>query len=166
MVTFRVFPGPILDIGDHLPPSGPSRTPTDTCIPFAFNAPVTYRSRRCSTASLLSPFLSLRCGLAPLQRTGTPPPSILFPVPLPRVRSASARIALFCAITPLLPTLAYFMGGGGSVFLTVWCVGIKGLIQSSLFLRLVILGLSTAVRAQIATKPLRFCNIQWRTDQG
>jgi hypothetical protein len=32
---------------------------------------------------------------------------------LPRPRSASAEIALFCAISPLLLILAHFMGGGG-----------------------------------------------------
>jgi hypothetical protein len=44
---------------------------------------------------------------------GYPPPSILFPTLLPRVRSVSAEIALFCALTPLVVTLAHFMGGGG-----------------------------------------------------
>jgi hypothetical protein len=32
---------------------------------------------------------------------------------LPRPRSASAEIALFCAISPLLLILAHFVGGGG-----------------------------------------------------
>jgi hypothetical protein len=60
---------------------------------------------------------------------GYPPPSILFPTPSRRVRSASARIAHFlaprrsegCAISPLLAALlprknsrgAFLMGGGG-----------------------------------------------------
>jgi hypothetical protein len=44
-----------------------------------------------------------------------PPPSILFPVLLPRLRSAGAKIARFCATSPLLATLAHFMGGGGSM---------------------------------------------------
>jgi hypothetical protein len=34
-------------------------------------------------------------------------------VPPATVRSTSAKIALFCAISPLLAALAHFMGGGG-----------------------------------------------------
>jgi hypothetical protein len=44
---------------------------------------------------------------------GYPPPSILLRIHLPGVRSASAEIARFCALTLLLSTLAHFMGGGG-----------------------------------------------------
>jgi hypothetical protein len=52
---------------------------------------------------------------------GYPPPSLFpdsFLIRSPQssthaLRSASARIAHFCAITPLLPTHAHFMGGGG-----------------------------------------------------
>jgi|ERR1700674_976615 len=44
---------------------------------------------------------------------GYPPPSILFPTPLPRVRSRNARIAHFFAITPFLATLAFLVGGEG-----------------------------------------------------
>jgi hypothetical protein len=49
------------------------KTPTDTCIPFLFNTFASHRSRRASTGSLLSSFLSSPCGLFPLQQGGTPP---------------------------------------------------------------------------------------------
>jgi hypothetical protein len=49
---------------------------------------------------------------------------------------------------------------------TAGCVGTEESIQSSLFIRLVLFCLPTAARAQVTTKPIRFCNIQWITDQG
>jgi hypothetical protein len=49
---------------------------------------------------------------------------------------------------------------------TAGCVGTGGSIRPSLFIRLVLFCLPEAARAAIATKPLRFCHIQWRTGQG
>jgi hypothetical protein len=46
---------------------------TALCISFVFNALVSHRSRRASTGTLLSSFLSSSCKLFPLQQGGTPP---------------------------------------------------------------------------------------------
>ena len=89
------------------------RTSADTCISFPVNVSSTLRLRRGPTERQISHLFSCSSSLFPSRRTGIPPPSILFPALLPGVRSASARIAHFCAITPLLVTLAHFMGGGG-----------------------------------------------------
>jgi hypothetical protein len=65
-----------------------------------------------------------------------------------------------CSTTLFPPTTS-------ALFLkTARCVGTEESIQSSLFIRLVLFCLPTAARAQMATKPIRFCNIQWITDQG
>jgi hypothetical protein len=114
MLSFRMLPRPTLAIRADLPPLGPSRTPTDTCIPFVFNTPVTYRSRRCSTGSLLSPFLSLRCGLFLLQRTGTPPSLDFISRSVAQSALCERTIARFCALTPLPVThLRISWGEGG-----------------------------------------------------
>src|SRR5258708_25370629 len=65
-----------------------------------------------------------------------------------------------CFRTLLQPiTSALFLKTAGRV-------GSERSIRPSLFVRLVLFCLPTAARAQITTKPIRFCNIQWRTDQG
>jgi hypothetical protein len=65
-----------------------------------------------------------------------------------------------CLRTLLQPTRS-------ALFLkTAGCVGTEGSIRSSLFIRLVLFCLPAAARAAITTKPLRSCNIQWRTAQG
>jgi hypothetical protein len=70
--------------------------------------PVALRRKR-----FYPPFSLCRYGLSLSQRGGTPLPPSSFPTHVPRLRSASARIAHFFATTPFLATLAFFMGGRG-----------------------------------------------------
>src|SRR5258707_14642998 len=146
MLIFRLLVPRALDIRAPPPPFGPPprppwraphtstpatgqavcklvklRAPADTCISFPVNLSSTLRLRRGPTERHISHLFSCSSSLFPSRRTGIPPASILFSALLPGVRSASARIAHFCAITPLLVTRlprgnsrgAHFMGGGG-----------------------------------------------------
>jgi len=138
MVIFRMLLRRVLEIRADLPPFGPTtrppwraphtstpatgqavcklvklRAPADTCISFTVNLSSALRLRRGPTERHISHLFSCSSRLFPSRRTGIPPPSILFSALLPGVRSASARIARFYATSPLLATLAHFMGGGG-----------------------------------------------------
>jgi hypothetical protein len=167
MVTFRVFPGPILDIGDHLPPSVPSRTQTDICIPFVFNVPchLSFPSLPNGKPPIPFPFTPLWTRSAP---TDGYTPSLDF------ISRSVARSALCertnCAFLRtnsfVCSTLAHFMGGGGVHLSNRVVCGHKEIDPVFSFSSPCDTLPPGSGEGSITTKPLRFCDIQWRTDQG